>query len=85
MNSTLCFTGLWLLQPQIPSRLFIESAHAAYREEKKVRVLSNVEKQFLQAHGLTSLNDVQIKFDYLHKNPPAHNLILIYIKSFDVL
>ncbi len=78
------YAGLYLVMPQLPSRLFIESAHAALGKSGAVRKLSDLENGFLREHGIFPISKAQPRFVGLKSNPLAKNLIVIYLEAFDL-
>lgn len=81
----LSYAALLYWHPQIPVRLFAETANTSFVKRKEIRSLTPVEKEFLRAHGLYPISGGQVKFVSLSENPRARNLILIYLEAFDVL
>jgi hypothetical protein len=80
------YVFLYVNKPQLPSRLFFETAHASlFKPEQDTRALSDDEKNFLRAHGVAHLSEGQVRFTALKPNPMARNLIVVYLEAFDVL
>ncbi|NBW82976.1 LTA synthase family protein, partial [bacterium] len=79
------YVALFIRMPQIPTRLFVESAHASFFKKPATESLSPAEKDFLRTHNIEPISSKQVSFTALKPNPMARNLIVVYLEAFDIL